>query len=59
MAVAFYKLVKALEYETVNPGQDATKVREKEAEVAASSSGDLAHAASSRRTGAPRADDMV
>ena len=29
MAVAFYKLVKALEYETVNPGQDAAEEDEK------------------------------
>lgn len=32
LAVAFYKLVKGLEYETVNPGQDAERRDEKFAE---------------------------
>ena len=30
VAVGFYKLVKGLEYETVNPGQDATHEKEKQ-----------------------------
>lgn len=30
VAVGFYKLVKGLEYETVNPGQDAARETEKE-----------------------------
>ena len=68
IAVGFYNLIKALEYETANPGQDAQKEQEKEVkeeeaeeiEEANTSSGDHTHTSrSSSSKVTPHGDHMV
>ena len=55
IAVGFYTLVKGLEYESVNPGQDATKGSEEKAvKEQASSSGDLENRPADLERGAPQ-----